>query len=117
MQGNTAEAANEDSGIAFRIREAREARNWTIEQFAQRIGVTPDTVADWESGDRDPRSNRIIMLAGVLGVSAHWLLDGSDAFAPTDDADPKVTMQAQVDAMRVKLAEVQQMLDDLERQI
>jgi len=117
MQGSAAQAANEDSGISKRIREAREARGWTQEEFAQRIGSTPDTVADWENGARDPRSNRIIMLAGVLGVSAHWLLDGSAEFAPSDDADPSVAMQAQVDAMRVKIRELQQMLDELERQI
>ena len=54
MQGSATQAANEDSGISKRIREAREARGWTQEEFAQRIGSTPDTVADWESGARDP---------------------------------------------------------------
>jgi len=46
------------SAIGTRIKDAREALSWSVEELARRMGVTVDTVNDWESCERDPRSNR-----------------------------------------------------------
>lgn len=107
-----------DTGIGQRIRQARETLEWSEEDLAHRLGVTPDTVSEWETSERDPRSNRIVMLAGVLGVSAHWLLDGSAAFAPPEDGgDPAVAARAQLESIRLKVHELKLLMDDLEAQL
>ena len=35
-------------------RELRQRRNFTQEQFAQKVGLTSSTVNDWENGKRVP---------------------------------------------------------------
>ena len=49
----------------------------TTAQLARRLGVKTETVQAWESDRSEPRSNRFIMLAGLLGVTPTWLLTGS----------------------------------------
>ena len=62
--------------IGGRIRRAREATGYSSAQLARRIGVKTTTVAGWEHDRAAPRTNRLTMLAGVLGVSPTWLLHG-----------------------------------------
>ncbi|WP_420416968.1 helix-turn-helix domain-containing protein [Pacificispira sp.] len=114
-----ASAGNDmDTGIGQRIRQARETLEWSEEDLAHRLGVTPETVVEWEQSDRDPRSNRIVTLAGVLGVSAHWLLDGSADFAPpANGGDPAVAARAQLESIRLKVHELKLLMDDLEAQL
>lgn len=72
-----------------RISRAREDMHITSSQLARRLGVKSNTVRDWENDRAEPRANRVVMLAGVLGVSPTWLLTGfGDAPAATN-----VTMQ------------------------
>ena len=49
-----------------RIREAREARNLTLEQLADRVGISYGEVAKTERGDRDLRVSRLILFARAL---------------------------------------------------
>ncbi len=105
------------SAIGTRIKDAREALSWSVEELARRMGVTVDTVNDWESCERDPRSNRIITLAGVLGVSAHWLLDGSLEFAPQESGNPAEAARAQLQSVKMKINELNQLVSDIEAQL
>jgi HTH-type transcriptional regulator, cell division transcriptional repressor len=106
-----------DLGIGRRITDARETLGWSQEDLAHRMGVTVDTISGWESEERDPRSNRIITLAGVLGVSAHWLLDGSAEFAPDDSTNPAAAARAQLQSVRMKINELSQLVSDIEAQL
>lgn len=120
MSGDTSLAHNgdNDTEIRNRIRQSREALEWSVEDLAHRLGVTVDTVEAWEEGVRDPRSNRIVMLAGVLGVSAHWLLDGSDEFAPSPEGENVGTAaRAQLESIRMKIRELEALVNDLESQL
>lgn len=62
--------------LGGRISRARDAMNLTTSQLARRLGVKSETVAAWESDRSEPRANRLTMLAGVMGVSPTWLLNG-----------------------------------------
>lgn len=64
------------TGIAPRIVEAREALGLSTAQLARRLGVQTKTLSRWERGKTEPRSNRLVNLAGVLNVSPAWLLSG-----------------------------------------
>jgi transcriptional regulator with XRE-family HTH domain len=62
--------------LGGRIARARDAMNLTTSQLARRLGVKSETVAAWETDRSEPRANRLTMLAGVMGVSPTWLLNG-----------------------------------------
>ena len=63
--------------LGGRIVYAREAQNLTTSQLARRMGVKTETLQDWETDRAEPRSNRLLTLAGMLNVSPTWLLTGA----------------------------------------
>ena len=69
-----------------RLAAAREAQGLSQEEFAQRLGVKLRTVRHWEEDAKEPRANRLQMIAGMFGVSIMWLLTGQGT-APTEDGD------------------------------
>jgi len=81
MNGMTAEnhAETYDDGdtLGGRITRARDLATLTLEDAASHIGVTDETLAEWESDRSEPRANKIMTLAGVLGVSPAWLISGA----------------------------------------
>ncbi len=95
-------AAIDDGGsdVGGRIVEAREAAGLSVEAVANRVGVKASTVAKWERGSA-PRSNRIVSLAGVLGVTPTWLLMGHGT-------EPREA--SELDDVRQGLARVHQQL-------
>lgn len=60
-----------------RIKQARLAKKMTQAELAEKVGVTPQSVQQWESVT-EPKKNRVVKIAEILGVEANWLLFGSD---------------------------------------
>lgn len=52
-----------------RIRRWREGRSLTIPKLASLVGVTPEAVYQWESGDTRPSLRSIDAMALVFNVS------------------------------------------------
>lgn len=50
------------------IRELREARGWSQFELAVKVGVTPQTVLNWEHGRREPRAGQFKALGIIFGV-------------------------------------------------
>ncbi len=67
-----------------RLLRARDAKSMSAPQVAERIGVKAQTILAWESDRSEPRANRLVMLAGFLGVTPTWLMHGIGQ-APIDD--------------------------------
>jgi transcriptional regulator with XRE-family HTH domain len=59
-----------------RVAAAREAAGMTQAVLARRLGVRLSTLRSWEDDMSEPRANRLSMLAGLLGVSIMWLING-----------------------------------------
>lgn len=78
-QSETYDAETYDDGdtLGGRIARARDLAALTLEEAASHIGVTNETLAEWESDRSEPRANKIMTLAGVLGVSPAWLISGA----------------------------------------
>jgi len=74
-----------------RISRAREDIQIASAELARRLGVKSDTVRDWENDRAEPRANRVVMLAGVLGVSPTWLLTGIGETPTTTDATSQLS--------------------------
>ena len=51
------------------IRELRQARGWTQLELANRLGITPSSVYNWESGKFEPKASQLRALARAFGVS------------------------------------------------
>ena len=73
---NTASSSLDFDTIGGRLTSAREAQSLSVSQLARRLGVKSKTMSDWETDRSEPRANRLVMLAGLLGVSPAWILTG-----------------------------------------
>ena len=81
--------ADDAATFGDRLAAARAARNMDQKALARRLGVAIKTLEGWENDLREPRANKLQMLAGVLNVSLSWLLTGEgDDVDDVEDADP-----------------------------
>lgn len=84
--------------LGGRIWRARDAANLSTKELADQLGVRTETVAAWERDRAEPRTNRLFMLAGVLGVTPAWLIAG---LGRAPDADRR---EDEGDGLREQLA-------------
>ncbi len=91
--------------LGGRIWRAREAANFSEAAFARSLGVKRETLAAWENDRSEPRANRLVTMAGLLGVSAGWLLHGIGE-APLDE-----TISSELDILRAQLARIKEFRD------
>ncbi len=61
--------------IGDMISKTRQNRNMTQEEFASRLGVTPQAVSRWERGNSLPDLSLIKGICQVLSISANTLLE------------------------------------------
>ncbi|MBO6756934.1 MAG: helix-turn-helix domain-containing protein [Roseibium sp.] len=94
-------ASSSDYTLGERICKARDAIGLSTAQLARRLGIKTATLQGWESDRSEPRSNKLVLLAGVLNVSPTWLLVGRGAAPMHDDHAP-----ADLDSMRLALDRV-----------
>jgi len=45
-------------------------------EFARKCGVSESVVRKWRNGESDPSRKRLMIIAGVMGVSLEWLASG-----------------------------------------
>lgn len=107
-----------DDTLGGRIVHAREAAGLTAKDLAARLGVATKTVANWETDRTEPRSNKLSMLAGLLGVSPTWLLAGQGA-APREAAENggNGELQGEVGRIKQEATRLLQRIDSLSDQI
>lgn len=60
-------------GIGERIKTARKQCGLSQVELAKAVGRSQSAVAEWETGDTEPRRNIVEKIATALGVSALWL--------------------------------------------
>lgn len=63
--------------VGKRLREARKRR--PLEEVGQHVGVTRQTVWQWEAGKAYPGPERLLLIADLYGVSVDWLLGRTGA--------------------------------------
>jgi transcriptional regulator with XRE-family HTH domain len=102
--------SNETATFGDRVAGAREALQLSQNELAKRLGVKVKTVRGWENDMVEPRANKLQMLAGILGVSLMWLLngEGDGLDAPLEEPDP---MQADLHKLLAELREVRAEVD------
>ncbi len=97
---------NEGQTLGGRLQNARERQGLSIEDVAKLSGVQKKTLMNWELDRSEPRSSRLIQLAGVLGVQPTFLLNGHGEETPlpqTTKLDVKIAL-ADLDTQSETLA-------------
>ncbi len=105
-----------------RMAGAREAIDMTQEDLAKRLGVKTKTIRAWENDQSEPRANRLQMLAGMLGVSIMWLLNGQgDGLdgpeAPTPIADDAAAILLEIRSIRAEQSKLAERTGRLEKRL
>lgn len=62
--------------IADNMLKARAARDVTVTHVAEQLGVSPKVYSKWERAEHPIPAKSLWLVARVLGVSLHDLLDG-----------------------------------------
>jgi transcriptional regulator with XRE-family HTH domain len=104
--------SSSDYTLGERICKARDASGLSTAQLARRLGIKTSTLQSWESDRSEPRSNKLVLLAGVLNVSPTWLLVGRGT-PPVSD----VPAVSDLDSMRAALDRVQRQAQALADEI
>ena len=60
-------------GIGFRIKEARERKNWTQTELGEKIGLTGSAITNYENNISHPKEPILYKLLDVLEVDANFL--------------------------------------------
>lgn len=102
--------------LGDRIKVARKSAGLTAEDFARRLGVTSKTVRGWEKARRVPRANQIVMMAGMLNVTAPWLLEGRENEYMETDSEEDV-LRSRLAVAKQKVSELTEIILDLEKRI
>lgn len=63
-------------GMGTRVREYRERLNYTMEEFAEKLDITPRFVSDIELGKKGMSIDTLIKMCALLSVSADYLIWG-----------------------------------------
>lgn len=104
--------------LGDRITEARETLGLTLDQAARRMAVKTVTLKNWENGQAQPRPNKLQMLAGVLGVSISWLLEGGAEHDPMGDGPGRLAqLELKVERMRQLQFELSQLCDEIANEV
>lgn len=110
--------SDETSTFGDRMALAREASGLSQAQLAGRLGVKPQTLANWEEDRSAPRANRMQMLAGLLNVSMVWLLSGQGAAPREPSARGEIlALLADLRAVRAGQARLAEDMARLERRL
>lgn len=69
-----------------RIKELRKALNLTQNELGSRIGMTPNTITNYETGRRVPSNQVIFSICREFNVNENWLRTGNgDMFNPISE--------------------------------
>lgn len=65
--------------VSERIKDLRNFNDYTVEEFAKKLGLTPDEYAEYESGEKDIPIGLLYNIATVLEVDASYVLLGKSS--------------------------------------
>lgn len=76
--------------LGLRIAELRKKRNMTQSDLANSLDMSTSSVAMWETGKREPDTDKIAKIADLFNVSVDYLLGRTDVLenAAPDETPP-----------------------------
>lgn len=64
--------------LNVRIKKERQRHGWTQVEFANKLGLSKQTINNWENERRTPDPNTVVAIAELFGVTTDYLL-GKDS--------------------------------------
>jgi transcriptional regulator with XRE-family HTH domain len=100
-----------------RVAAARENAQMTQAVLSKRMGIKQATLRGWENDMSEPRANRLATLAGILGVSMMWLIngEGDGLDAPDEGATADANVKDVLNEMRELRADLLKRAEQLGR--
>lgn len=71
-----------------RLKTARDLRDWSQSDLAERAAMPPSSIAHFEAGSRKPSFDTLRRLANALEVTTDYLLGRADEPALAESGDP-----------------------------
>lgn len=81
------------------LKKSRLNSGMKVDEIASSLGVSQQTYYNYESGNREPSIENIVVLAKLFGVSADYL------FGLTDDTGTKISPQTPIKESTIKVFE------------
>ena len=69
----------------MRLRELRNKSGLTQNEIASKLGVSGQTILNWENGLYEPKINQLIKLADLFNVSVDYLIERKRSEQSIDD--------------------------------
>jgi transcriptional regulator with XRE-family HTH domain len=103
--------------LGGRIWRARDAAKLSTKELADRLGVRTETISAWERDRAEPRTNRLFMLAAVLGVTPAWLIAGIGRCPDGDPATSSNALREQLELVKKLHAQTAEAIAVLEAEV
>ncbi len=87
LHGNDNASASSKTGVKSRIKQLRHSLDLTQQEFADRIGIKRNTIANYESGRNEPIDAVFSLICREFGVSESWLRTGEGEMFIQEDPD------------------------------
>lgn len=71
----------------IKIKKFRLDQNMTQAQLAEKVGVVPSTITQYESGNREPKLSILKKIADALNVSIDELVESVDKHQKNESED------------------------------
>lgn len=75
---------------AKRLYEYRKANGYTQEELAEKIGVSPQEISQWEKSESNPDTDNLIALSKLYGVSVDSLIMGDEKPDTAENSDESI---------------------------
>lgn len=69
----------------MRLRELRNKSGLTQNEIASKLGVSGQTILNWENGIYEPKISQLIQLADLFGVTVDYLIEHKNNGKKADD--------------------------------
>ena len=58
----------------MRLKELRLSKGWSLDELSKMIGVSDQTISNWERGKNQPGIKNLIKLADIFDISIDYLV-------------------------------------------
>ena len=95
----------QDYTLGGRIFKCREQSGLSLHMLANLIGVKPSTLKSWESDRSEPRVNKLVAMAGILGVSPTYFI-AEEGYQGTTAKPPRGREEKLLANLKAEITEI-----------
>ncbi len=112
--------------LGERIFDLRQKNGLSLEQLSRQLGVRARTLKNWETDRSEPRINKLVALAGLLGVAPTYLIaregyggsaDTGIPAGPSSDIQAVAGLRRQLDELESKHKQSLKLIRQMRKQI